>query len=85
MSAGFDPNKSKVSDDELVRFLTSEINQDLKSVPGIGPAYCVKLAQVVQGDSAVETTYQLIGKFLALKSKGMSSKAHLDAFWYCKF
>ena len=36
----------------------------------------------MDGDAAVETTYQLIGKFLSLKGKGMSSKEHMDAFWF---
>ena len=44
------------------------------SVPGVGPAAAEKLKQEMDGDSGIETTYQLIGKFLTLKSKGMTSK-----------
>jgi hypothetical protein len=50
------------------------------SVPGIGPAAVEKLKGEVEGDSGVETTYQLIGKFLTLKSKGMTSKQVSKAY-----
>ena len=35
---GYNPNKSMVSADTLASFLQSEIQEDLTSVPGIGPA-----------------------------------------------
>jgi hypothetical protein len=79
---GFDPQKSKVSAEALARFLTDAINENITSVPGIGPAAQQRLATEVAGDSAVETTYQLIGKFLSLKSKGMTPKDHMNAFWF---
>ena len=52
------------------------------SVPGIGPKAVELLGKAVEGDSAVETTYQLIGKFLQLKNKDMTVQAHMDAFWF---
>ncbi|KAH9259981.1 hypothetical protein BASA81_001742 [Batrachochytrium salamandrivorans] len=80
--SGFDPEKSKVSAAALARFLTDKVNEDLKSVPGIGDVAVAKLSVEKDGDSAVETTYQLIGKFLALKGAGMEPKDHMDAFWF---
>ena len=79
---GFDPEKSKVSAETLARFLTSNLAEDLRSVPGIGPATVARLRENMDGDSAVETTYQLIGKFLALRGAGMEPKDHMNAFWF---
>ena len=76
-SNGFDPEKSKVSAQSLSRFLTDKVNEDLRSVPGIGPAAAAHL-----GENGIETTYQLLGKFLTLKGKDMTPKEHMDAFWY---
>jgi hypothetical protein len=77
-----DISKSKVSADALAAFLASEVKEDVTSVPGIGPAAAKKLAEAVEGDQAITTTYQLIGKFLTLKGKGVSQAEHCDAMWF---
>ncbi len=77
-----DVGKSKVSADALAAFLASEVQEDVTSVPGIGPAAAKKLAEAVEGDQAITTTYQLIGKFLTLKGKGVSQAEHCDAMWF---
>ena len=41
-------------------------------MPGIGKVAAEKLRGDKAGDSGVDTTYQLIGKFLTLKGKGMT-------------
>lgn len=74
---GFDPNKSRVSEDKLAEFLSSPLDEDLTSVPGIGPAAVEKLAA-----DEVRSTYQLIGTFLCLRDPGMTSKEHCDAMWF---
>jgi len=71
---GFDPEKSKIGTEALMRFLSGEVQEDILSVPGIGSVAADKLREDVEGDSGIETTYQLIGKFLLLKGKGMSAK-----------
>eukprot|EP00924_Labyrinthula_sp_SR-Ha-C_P016767 snap_masked-scaffold_6-processed-gene-14.36-mRNA-1 protein AED:0.41 eAED:0.41 QI:0/-1/0/1/-1/1/1/0/122 len=82
MSEGFDVNRSRVSDDALAEFLSSAIVENIESVPGIGPAAAKKLAEETENDAAVETTFQLIGKFLSLRGKGMNTQEHCDAMWY---
>ncbi len=82
MSEGFSEDKSRVSMEALARFLTDNICEDLRSVPGIGSEAVKKLKKNAEGDSSVETTYQLIGKFLSLKGKDMTSQEHMDAFWF---
>lgn len=77
---GFDATKSQVADDRLAQFLASEVSQELQSVPGIGPVNEKALGENAV-DFPVTTTYQLIGKYLSLRSKDMSSQDHLDAFW----
>ncbi len=71
-----------MSADALAAFLASEVQEDVTSVPGIGPAAAKKLAEAVEGDQAITTTYQLIGKFLTLKGKGVSQAEHCDAMWF---
>ena len=80
--SGFDVNRSKVGAEALAIFLANEVNEDLTTVPGIGPAAASKLAEDVEGDQSITTTHQLIGKFLTLKSKGISQKEHCDAMWF---
>lgn len=41
-----------------------------------------ELAKSMPGDAPVETTHQLIGKFLTLRGKGMTPQQHMDAFWF---
>uniref|UniRef100_A0A7S1U230 Uncharacterized protein n=2 Tax=Phaeomonas parva TaxID=124430 RepID=A0A7S1U230_9STRA len=77
MSEGFDPNKSRVSEDRLAEFIVQEVDPDLSSVPGVGD----KAKEMLLADG-VETTYQLIGKFLQLKGASTSVREHADAMWY---
>jgi len=81
----FDPAKSQASPATLAKFLVDEIDEDVTSVPGIGPAAKKLLATGSADDPAITTTYQLIGKFLMLRSEGMTSKEHCDAMfdWLC--
>ena len=76
---GYDANKSQIGDDRLANWLENELDPDIKSVPGIGPATAAKIAQ---GDDGVETTHQLLGRFLTLKAPEAGSQEHCDAFWY---
>mmetsp|Transcript_14601 Transcript_14601/g.26185 ORF Transcript_14601/g.26185 Transcript_14601/m.26185 type:complete len:121 (-) Transcript_14601:74-436(-) len=82
MSDGFDVNKSRVTAEALGEFLASEVREDITSVPGIGAAASANLATEVEGDQAITTTHQLIGKFLTLKGAGVSQQEHCDAMWY---
>mmetsp|Transcript_19867 Transcript_19867/g.32668 ORF Transcript_19867/g.32668 Transcript_19867/m.32668 type:complete len:117 (+) Transcript_19867:72-422(+) len=79
---GYDPERSKVGDDALAAFLASPVEEEITSVPGVGEAAKKALAKNVEGDDPVTTTHQLIGKFLTLKSAGISQKEHCDAMWY---
>ncbi|CAM9805534.1 unnamed protein product, partial [Hapterophycus canaliculatus] len=63
---GYDPKRSKVSDDKLAEFIRSTITGDVTEVPGIGSRGAEILAEG-EGDDRVTNTYQLIGKFLALR------------------
>lgn len=78
---GFDPNRSQVQDDKLAEFLTAPVSEDLTTVPGIGPGAAGKLASG-EGDDKIETTHQLIGKFLAFRSPGVTCAEQCDAMWY---
>ena len=43
-SAGYDPKKSRVSDDTLADFFRSQLTGEITEIPGIGPAAAKALA-----------------------------------------
>lgn len=61
-SAGYDPRRSRVSDDKMNEFLRGQLSGDLTEVPGIGPAAVKKLAEGDLDGDKVTNTFQLIGK-----------------------
>ena len=78
-----------MKDDTLIQFIHAPITGDLSEVPGIGPATKKSLATLESDDpnSSVTTTFQLIGKFLSLKSTNgdgevIGSVEHMEKFWY---
>ena len=86
---GYDPKRSRVSDDTLADFLRSQLTGSLQEIPGIGPAAEKALGKGVNGeeDTKITNTFQLIGKFLSLKgpdSDGhkVDSVEHMEKFWY---
>lgn len=76
-ATGFDPGRSRISADTLATFLSSPIEDNLESVPGIGPATIKKL-----NDDGINTTFQLIGLFLSLRGENMTQEEHCNALWY---
>ena len=77
----FDARKSQIQEDKLADWLREPITMDLQQVPGIGPANAKTLA-AGEGDDKVETTHQLIGKFLSLKGRDVTPIEHCDMFWH---
>ena len=59
--SGYDPRRSRVSEDTLNDFLRGKISGDLQEVPGIGPAAAKRLCEGDE-DNQVTNTFQLIGK-----------------------
>jgi hypothetical protein len=80
----YDPEKSRISEDALADFLRSTLTGDLTEVPGISRCAIRKLAA---GDEKITNTFQLIGKFLLLKTnigktdEIINSKQHCDEFF----
>mmetsp|Transcript_28361 Transcript_28361/g.59156 ORF Transcript_28361/g.59156 Transcript_28361/m.59156 type:complete len:133 (-) Transcript_28361:359-757(-) len=86
VETGYDPKRSKVSDDTMADFVRATIKGDITEVPGIGPAAAKKLAEG-EPDDQVTNTYQLIGKFLMLKGPDsadskVESYEHCEKFWF---
>jgi hypothetical protein len=71
----YDPTLACVSDSTLSAFLGYDLDDNLMSVPSIGPANSVYLNM-----AGVFTTYQLIGKFLSFKDR-INRQEHLDKFY----
>lgn len=72
----FHPNSSIVTDDSFAQWMTSPIESDIVSVPGIGPKTKQKMEE-----NGVTTTHQLFGKFLSLKHNGSTVIEHGDLFY----
>jgi len=72
----FAPSKSTVKDDTLVEFLYSDVQSDLECVPGIGPANKETLEK-----HGIETTYQLFGYFLQIKTAERDVVEHCNIFF----
>ena len=64
LSRSYDPAKSGASNDKVAAFVSADVEESLDQVPGIGPVAKGKLRE-----NGVETTYQLLGKFLTFKSE----------------
>lgn len=68
----YDPVKSEKTHVEAIgKFVSDDVDEDLTSVPGIGPAAVANLEKV-----GITSTVALIGKFLSLHTKGMSALDH---------
>ena len=82
----FNPGASVISSDAIHRWLYSPINGDLIQVPGIGQKTkdCLVNLNVHSGgkESNIENTYQLIAKFLSLRTLGSSNIDHFNTFWF---
>ena len=84
---GYDPRRSKDSDDKMAAWATAPISGDLTEVPGIGPAAVKKLAEADEGPDKITNTFQLFGKFLMLKGPGHEGETmvepieHTQKFW----
>jgi hypothetical protein len=76
---GFDPNRTRVTDDTQAEWLRTIITGDLREVPGVGNTTIMKLAECSDN---ITTTYQLLGKFLLLKGQGIGTIEHADRFYY---
>jgi len=67
-SAGYDPRRSRVSDNTMMDFVRGTISGDLTEVPGIGPKTAEKLAEGNEDGERVTNTYQLVGKVRILEN-----------------
>mmetsp|Transcript_1057 Transcript_1057/g.1758 ORF Transcript_1057/g.1758 Transcript_1057/m.1758 type:complete len:122 (+) Transcript_1057:154-519(+) len=77
MAAQYHPKRSQVSDEQLARFLISPITGAVDEVPGVGPVAKRKLAEA---EDNIQTTHQLLGKFLSFKGKETDCIEHLEEF-----
>eukprot|EP01039_Chlorochromonas_danica_P011142 gene11142-12421_t len=74
--ATYNPKKSQVSDSRLATFISAPITGSLDEVPGVAAKTIEKLEE--QG---INTTFQLIGKYLSLKDKDVGPVEHADRFY----
>ena len=65
----YDREKSRVKDDKLAQFVLDDLEEDITTVPGVGP----KTADQLKA-AGVETSFQLIAKFLSFRKEGATEK-----------
>ncbi|CAM9750294.1 unnamed protein product, partial [Ectocarpus fasciculatus] len=75
----FHPRKSAIMDETLAEFIRKQITGTLSEVPSIGEATVRVLAE---GDEPINTTHQLIGKFLTLSPDEPDCVEHCNRFKY---
>jgi hypothetical protein len=82
---GYNPEKARIDADSLADFIRAPITGVLTEVPGIGPKTAKQLAK---GTDPIVNTFQLIGKYLMLKSNDQETDVpiecqyHCDKFWH---
>jgi len=75
-SGPFDPSKSSIGVTTMDDWLASPVQDDITQVPGVGEAN-----EKLFKKQGVLTTYQLLATFLALRTPGMLSAEHCNAFY----
>ncbi len=88
----YNPGQSQISSDSLADFLRCPITGEITEVPGISPKQAKVLSLGGDSSERITNTFQLIGKFLQLKTLDeqtglpINSQEHCDAFWkYLKY
>jgi predicted flap endonuclease-1-like 5' DNA nuclease len=76
MPGNFNPNKSRVTDDQMMAWLDKDVSGNLLEVPGIGDT-----SVEIMATCGITTTWQLFGKFLLVREADMTPLDHCDAFW----
>ena len=82
---GFKISKSAIGDDKLGDWVVGDITGDLNEVPGVGPVSIELLGKPTEGgspDDVVQSTHQLIGKFLSFKTTDIDAQEHCDGFFH---
>ncbi len=80
MSDCYDPEKSRISEDTLANFLRATLTGDLTEVPGI--SRCA-VRQLGSGDEKITNSFQLIGKFLSLKTNIKKTNKMISVIEHC--
>jgi len=74
----YNPYKSTVTDQTLVKFLQEDMKFDLECIPGIGPA-----AKKVLHEKNINNSFQLVAMFLNFKENaGDDCVAHCTKFFH---
>jgi hypothetical protein len=82
---GYDRERARISDDTLCEFLRAPITGTITEVPNIGAATAKVLAK---GTDPILNSYQLIGKYISLKTNDPETNepidcdSHCDKFWH---
>jgi len=83
----FHPELSTTSRGQLLEWIRAPITGKLDEVPGIGPANITHLSTINEatkehgGDEVIDSTHQLLGKYLFFKSLSVSNVENAQLFY----
>jgi hypothetical protein len=79
----YSPEKSRMTSEQEIEWQMKPLNGTLEQVPSIGKVSIQTLKQYVDHDfpDGINTVWQLFGKFLMLRTFGMSQPVHLQSFY----
>ena len=75
----YDPNKSQINEDTLAAFLQDELQAELTSVSGVGPASKELLLH-----EGIHTTFQLLGKYCSFVGENKAMTPQNRMFYWFK-
>jgi len=74
-TATYDVSASRLTDEQLMIWMQTTLDGDLRQIPGVGE-------KTVEGLNAagIQTSYQLLGKYLSLREPEVDQQEHLSRF-----
>lgn len=78
----YNPSSSRMAESTLADFITSPLTGVITEVPGISPKQAILLSRGDYNDQ-ITNTYQLIGKFLLMKTINQETNEYITSQEHC--
>lgn len=71
----YHPHNSNINRETLDSFVSATLSGNLSEIPGVGPN-----AERILNANDIDTSYQLLGKYMSFKGEGVDIVDHHDQF-----
>jgi hypothetical protein len=78
---GYNPFASEMSNDDLQKWLSTQLGDDIRQVPGIDYKNANLLSISSAAGDGITTSHQLLGVFLLCKGLGVQSEENCSRFY----